>query len=171
MTVYASAYFSVASGLNVAGTTYSDSRLKTNIKTVSGALDKISRLKGVYYSWMGDKPTSIVESGTKRKIGLIAQDVKAVLPEVVSETGDGAYLGINYAAIVPLLVEGIKEMQASANDSDIFDVPDANKERIAELIKSIKSSIAFLEADNERIAKRIENMLTKVRQLPKRPKN
>lgn len=83
----------------------SDKRLKTNITPISGALSKVLGLNGVYYNWY-DNP-----DGNKR-IGLIAQDVQNVVPELVfkNEKSQEKYLGVHYDNIGPLLIEAVKEL-------------------------------------------------------------
>jgi len=87
----------------------SDRRLKTNIKNLNYGLKEVLALQPVSYNWK-EKPT------TDNKIGLIAQDVKKLVPEVV--TGDEAKekLGMNYAELVPVLINAIKEQQQQIND-------------------------------------------------------
>jgi len=80
-------------------TAYSDERLKTNIKVIIDAVDKVKKLKGITYVRKADD-----EVGT----GLIAQDVQKVLPEAVMD--DGSYLSVAYGNITGLLVEAIKEL-------------------------------------------------------------
>lgn len=79
-------------------TTVSDERLKTGVRPLTGALSTICELEGVRYSM-----------GGQQEIGFLAQQVASVVPEAVRSTGDG-YLGVDYSKIVPLLVEGIKEL-------------------------------------------------------------
>jgi hypothetical protein len=81
-------------------TAYSDKRLKKNILDIEDALNKISKLKGVSFERNSDD---------KKSIGVIAQDVLNVLPEVINEDKDG-YLSVAYGNIVALLIEGIKEL-------------------------------------------------------------
>lgn len=81
-------------------TAYSDERLKKNIKPIENALDKTLKLQGVTFER--------VQSGDKG-LGLVAQKVKEVLPEVVTEDKDG-YLALSYGNIVGLLVEAVKEL-------------------------------------------------------------
>jgi hypothetical protein len=78
-------------------TAYSDERLKSNIKTIENALEKVSQLRGVSFN-----------KNDKDQIGVIAQEVQKVLPEVVQE---GDYLSVAYGNIVGLLIEAIKEQQ------------------------------------------------------------
>lgn len=84
----------------------SDERLKDNIILITNPIDKIKKLGGYTFNWndISKKPTHIEE------VGVIAQEVQKVLPQIVREKGDG-YLGVDYEKIVPLLIEGIKEQQ------------------------------------------------------------
>jgi hypothetical protein len=85
----------------------SDARLKTNIETINDALNKVNSLRGVTFNWnelASDKDISI------REAGVIAQEVREVLPEVVTERENG-YLAVRYEKIVPLLIEAIKELR------------------------------------------------------------
>ena len=94
--------------------TVSDSRLKDNIITLGGALDKIKSLRGVSYTWNSGKRKNTDD------IGLIAQEVEKILPEVITEKKmplmegadpDTNYKTVNYEKIVPVLIEAIKEQQ------------------------------------------------------------
>lgn len=78
-------------------TAYSDIRLKTNVSTIDNALEKVLKLRGVYY----DKEGS-------RNIGVIAQEIEQTLPEVVV---DGEYKSVAYGNIVGILIEAIKELE------------------------------------------------------------
>ena len=96
--------FNPSSGL-LTSTDYnssSDKRLKKSIKQIDSALEKVSKLKGVSFEWK--------ESGTQA-LGLIAQDVEKVIPELVT-TDDNGFKGIRYNNIIAVLVEAIKEQQA-----------------------------------------------------------
>ena len=101
-----------AEGDIVAYSNFSDSRLKENLRPLTGALNSVCELNGYTFNYI-NKPE-------KRVPGLIAQDVQKVLPEAVFETkeksNDGdAYLGVNYETLVPLLVEAIKELRDEVN--------------------------------------------------------
>ena len=87
----------------VSFTPTSDRRLKTDLQRIEGALDKVSTLTGYTFARI-DAPG--------RHTGLIAQDVQAVLPEAVSSATAEGMLGVNYGAMVGLLVEAIKELRA-----------------------------------------------------------
>jgi hypothetical protein len=104
----------------------SDFRLKENISSIDNALEKISKIRGVNYTWK-DEVEELGFSPTKKDdIGVIAQEILEVLPEAVrpapfdyingsSVTGEN-YLTVQYEKIVPLLIEAIKEQQTQIED-------------------------------------------------------
>lgn len=77
----------------------SDSRLKTHVSTVHDALEMVDNMRGVWYT-MGDKD----------RVGVIAQEMEKILPEVVV-TGDDGYKSVAYGNIVGVLIEAIKELK------------------------------------------------------------
>ena len=81
--------------------TTSDQTLKTNVETLSGSLDAVKSLRGVSFDWL--------ENGGS-EIGVIAQEVEAVLPDVVS-TNDEGIKSVKYGNMVALLIEAMKEQQ------------------------------------------------------------
>jgi hypothetical protein len=85
----------------------SDIRFKDNIKPIKNALEKVLKLNGVTWDW-NDKTNPTIKSNVPN-IGLIAQEVQQVLPEVVSERENG-YLSLNYEKMMGLIVEAIKEL-------------------------------------------------------------
>jgi trimeric autotransporter adhesin len=87
----------------------SDERLKKNIEPLQGSLDKVVSLKGVSYEWRTDANEDR-GFGKGREIGLVAQEVEAVIPELVHTDGKG-YKSLSYDKLVPVLVEAIKELQ------------------------------------------------------------
>jgi len=111
-------YFSVGSSyvsyINGGNGTFnvSDQRLKENVATLTGTLDKVKQLRGVSFTW---KDTE--ERGTDTAIGLIAQEVEAVYPQLVDDGGlpkdnDGndPLKSVNYAHLTSVLIEAIKEL-------------------------------------------------------------
>jgi hypothetical protein len=110
---------------------YSDERLKTNLGPIENPLDKVNQLNGFYYI-ENDLARSFGYKDEKVQVGLSAQQVQAVLPQVVtlapfdmdidnetkeikgSKTGEN-YLTVDYEKIVPLLVEAIKELSDDLN--------------------------------------------------------
>jgi len=107
----------------------SDIRLKENIKPIDNAIDKIMKLNGVYYTWK-DMVTDVGFTPLQKdEVGVLAQEVQEVLPEVVtaapfdceidpptgktqSKSGQN-YLTVKYEKLVPLLIEAIKEQQTT----------------------------------------------------------
>jgi hypothetical protein len=90
-------------------TAYSDARKKTNIVTVDNALEKVSNLRGVYYNRTDSYDEKI--DTKKRQIGVIAQEVDLVLPEVVTYAKDVDEYGVQYGNMAGLFIEAIKEMK------------------------------------------------------------
>ena len=102
----------------------SDERLKKNIKTIKNPIEKVKKLRGVEYEW-NDKQ-DIYEEGTKDS-GIIAQDVKEVLPQLVKEREDG-HLGVRHDRLVGLLIESVKEQQKQIEElkSEIQELKDGS---------------------------------------------
>ena len=90
----------------------SDKNLKTNIIPIENAIDKVLQLNGVEFDFISGNYTGYLGV---HQIGLIAQDVSKVIPEVVSKNNDGT-LGLSYQHLVPLLIEAMKEQQEQIND-------------------------------------------------------
>ncbi|MGL5890605.1 MAG: tail fiber domain-containing protein [Bacteroidia bacterium] len=86
---------------------FSDARLKQNIETIENPLAKVMQLRGTTYSFRQNE-TMELPQGTQ--IGFIAQELEKVVPEAVTKDATGTYQ-VNYDAIIPLLVEGIKAQQ------------------------------------------------------------
>jgi hypothetical protein len=85
----------------------SDRRLKTNIKPLRYGLKEVLALQPVRYDWK--------DKSGNNKIGLIAQDVQKLVPEVVTGTESTENLGMNYAELVPVLINAIKDQQQQIN--------------------------------------------------------
>ena len=83
-------------------TATSDERLKSDIQTIDNALDKVMNMRGVSYTKQAE-----------RGIGVIAQEIEKVLPEVVT---DGEYKSVAYGNIVGVLIEAIKEQQKQIDE-------------------------------------------------------
>ena len=80
-------------------TSTSDERVKTNIRPITNALDITEQLSGVRFNW---------KENQKPSIGVIAQEVEKVLPELVTQ---GEVKSVNYNGIIGVLIEAIKEQQ------------------------------------------------------------
>ena len=103
--------YNLGSSLSVTGSitassdiiAYSDARIKTNVITINNALEKVLSLRGVTY-------TRTDSDDIKEKIGVIAQEVQKVLPQVVFEQSNGL-LGVSYGNMIGVLIEAIKDQQ------------------------------------------------------------
>jgi len=102
-----------SSGITVTGdatatnfNTTSDATLKTNVETLTGSLDAVKAMRGVSFDWL--------ENGGS-EIGVIAQEVEAVLPDVVS-TNDEGIKSVKYSNMVAVLIEAIKEQQVQIDE-------------------------------------------------------
>jgi hypothetical protein len=125
---------------NVFATAFNPSSLtlKDNVRTYENALDTVNRLRGVSFDWK--------DSG-KPAVGLIAEEVAKVVPEVVAYN-DGAAAGVNYASLVGVLVEAVKEQQAQHQaemkeqlriNEEQQKIISAHSEKIAELERMLMS--------------------------------
>ena len=83
-------------------TAFSDERLKSDVKTIDNALDKVMNMRGVSYTKQAEKG-----------VGVVAQEIEKVLPEVVT---DGEYKSVAYGNIVGVLIEAIKEQQKQIDE-------------------------------------------------------
>ncbi len=121
MTLNAGGDLSVVGSMTATGDViaFSDKRVKTNIKTIDNGLEKISKLRGVSYN-----RTDIDDKSNK--IGVIAQEVKEVLPEVVLYNEDDDKYGVDYGKMAGVFIEAIKELKAEV---------DSLKQEIKELKK------------------------------------
>ena len=113
----------------------SDERLKKDIQPLTRALDSILQLQAKTYRWKEDTTFA-----NKQDIGLVAQEVEKVFPELVAENEQG-YKGIAYSKLTAVLIEAIKEQQ-EAFTRDVSDLEDA---------------ITVLEAENAQLKAMMSN--------------
>ena len=90
----------------------SDYRLKTNLKKIETPLDKIKEINGYTFDWIEN---SEIHSYKGKDVGVIAQEVEEILPEVVT-TRDNGYKGVKYEKLVPLLIECIKSQNKNIDN-------------------------------------------------------
>jgi hypothetical protein len=90
-------------------TTWSDARYKTDVTPFTGALSDILQIQAVRYNWrQSDFPDLNFPKG--EQIGIIAQELEKILPELVT-TGTDGYKSVSYEKLTPVLIEAIKEQQ------------------------------------------------------------
>jgi hypothetical protein len=85
---------------------YSDKRVKENIKTIDNSLEKVNQLRGVEFNKIGED---------KKSIGVIAQEIENILPEVVREDDKGMK-SVAYGNITGILIEAIKELKSEVEE-------------------------------------------------------
>ncbi len=140
--------------LNVAGnilasgtiTQNSDLRFKTNVVDLEDALAKVLKLRGVEFDWRRDEfPDQ--QFSDARQVGLIAQEVRTVVPEIVAQGSDG-YLSVDYAKLTPLLVEAIQtqadELTALRSANEELRGKLAGLEGLEVRLQRIEGSVATL---------------------------
>ena len=91
---------------------YSDARAKININPLGYGLNVLSKLNAVSYDFKDkNEPAAAAFRVGGKEIGLLAQEVEKVLPNIVLTDPDGNKL-INYTAIIPIMIQSIKELKA-----------------------------------------------------------
>jgi hypothetical protein len=98
---------------------YSDNRLKTRIAPITNALDKISTLNGFYFR-ANEVAGNLGYDTQKVQVGVSAQEVENILPEIIerapiSDKANIDYKTLDYAKLVPLLIESIKELNSKVD--------------------------------------------------------
>jgi hypothetical protein len=150
LTVYGDTHLQYQATYDIAYT--SDRRLKTNIIPLRNSLAKISKLRAVHFNWIANE--SRTQFDKRRHLGLIAQDVQQIVPELVSAI-DEKYLGVNYMELIPMLIEAIRELddrtlsrfKALTNDSESIELNSNSFKKVEEMKSDIKKSHQ-LESNN-----------------------
>jgi hypothetical protein len=87
----------------------SDSRFKENVKPIKNALEKIESVGGYTFDWKSDPELVKLHGFTGHDVGVIAQEIESILPEVI-RTRDNGYKAVKYEKIVALLIQAVKEL-------------------------------------------------------------
>ncbi len=116
----------------------SDSRYKTDVNKLENVLTKVNAINGVSYFWKSDSLK------TKKDIGVIAQELEKVFPELV-DTDEAGYKSVRYSHLVPVLIEAIKEQQKQ--------------------IESLKSEISAKENKAHNNESRIQSLETSIHSM------
>jgi len=91
--------------------TSSDARLKKNVTQLTNVLEKLEKIRGVSFDW-NELYGSMGRSTDHREIGVIAQEVEAVFPELVTTWGEEKYRAVDYGRLTGVLIEAIKELKS-----------------------------------------------------------
>jgi len=102
----------IFAGADIVAYASSDERLKDNVELISDPIGKVQSLKGVTWEWNDNASEAAKQSPN---LGVIAQDVEKVLPQLVHDRENG-YKGVDYAKLTGLLIEAIKEQQKQIDD-------------------------------------------------------
>ena len=88
----------------------SDARLKTALEPLTGALEKLDQVQAVSFEWnaLGQ---SLGQPGGRRELGVLAQELERVYPELVTRSGPEEYRAVDYSRLTVVLLEAIKEQQ------------------------------------------------------------
>lgn len=117
--------------------TSSDVRFKTNIKPLTAVLEKLATIRGVSFEW-NELYASLGRSTGHGEIGVIAQEVEAVFPELVTTWGDQGYRAVDYGRLTAVLLEAIKELHADN--------------------QALNQRVEQLHADNQALTQRVEQL-------------
>lgn len=125
----------------------SDVRYKTNIIPLKSSLNNVLQLQGVNYNWKQKEfPEKMFND--KLQIGVIAQDIEKIYPELVV-TNDKGFKSVNYAQLTPILIEAIKELHAIIE----------NQKSEINTLKSDNTTLKSSNTDYENRLKKIEAYL------------
>lgn len=135
----------------------SDARVKKNITTIDNALSKIMQIEGVSYTYNLEEYNYLASGDTRTYLGFLAQDINEIFPEAVAQkylTVSGPdkmsstlnkndfkkeiFSVVDYTAIIPVLVEGIKEQQETIDSQNLR-------------INNLESQIKILDSKVEKL--------------------
>jgi hypothetical protein len=132
----------------------SDIRWKKDLKPLENTLEKISQLKPVYYYWKKDEfPDKYFTD--KRQIGLIAQDMQKVFPELVVEDKEG-YLSVDYSRFTSVLLKAIQEQQQIIHEQQ-QQIHDQQK-----VIQELQAENAQIKAENAQTKSEVKALAEKM---------
>lgn len=102
----------------------SDARLKADVAAISDPLDRLGQVRGVSFRWQpgphtgetGSAEPDLVGRDGTGSLGVVAQEVAEVFPELVSTIGEQEHLGVDYAGLTAVLVEAVKQLKAENDD-------------------------------------------------------
>ena len=145
-------FYAGGAGVNYGAS--SSRRWKNNVVPIGDPLAKLSKLQGVFFDW--DE-----EHGGAHDVGMIAEEVGAVLPEIVQYEQNGVdAIGMDYSKMTPLLVQAVNALRAEQDTR----IESLRGEKDAE-IAALRSEAKELTAENNRLATRLEALEQAVQRL------
>jgi hypothetical protein len=121
----------------------SDQRLKTDIRPLENSSEKLSRINGVQYNWLANGQADM---------GVIAQDVEKVFPELVVTNNETGYKAVKYQGLIAPLIESNKELYGMCK---------ASEEQLARLTKRVEE----LTAENAELKKRLDDQQRQIQSI------
>jgi hypothetical protein len=116
----------------------SDARLKNNVTPLTNALDQLEQIRGVSFEW-NERSESLGHSRGQKDIGVIAQEVEAVFPELVNTSPTDGYKAVDYSRLTAVLIEAVKQLNATNQ------AVQAQSEQKDQEIQSLSARVATLE--------------------------
>lgn len=137
--------------------TCSDRRYKRDILPLNSVLADVLKLQGVTYNWRQSEFPDL-HFNDRKQIGLIAQDVEKIFPEIVNTNNEG-YKSVDYGKFAPVLIEAIKELnskneqqqQVNENQQNEINALKANNSELKSAVGNLQSENAALKSDIEKI--------------------
>ncbi|MBU3934609.1 tail fiber domain-containing protein, partial [Patescibacteria group bacterium] len=128
----------------VIGCGASDIRFKEDVEPIGSVLDKLTNIRGVYYSWNDIYKEVYPNTNTdSRKMGIVAQELQEQFPELVVEQPSG-FLSIDYTSLTAVLLEGIKELSTKVNSGGAVGTGQISGVNTSTIIDSVKSGLVSL---------------------------
>jgi hypothetical protein len=154
--IYSYQFFTYAAGNYLV---FSDKSLKENIRTIPSALQTVLKLRGVLYDFLPekflDKPANpdskIFSADNKNHIGFVAQEVEEILPQIIKTEPKTGFKSVGYLALVPVLVEAIKEQQT------VLELQNSKQNDNLIEIANLKSEIEILKQNIEVIKRQLNS--------------
>jgi hypothetical protein len=152
-------------GTALAGVCVSDKRLKKDIQPFDNILDKLTQLSPVTYNFRADEFPDFL-FGASKQYGLIAQDVKPLLPELVADNVKDGFMGINYHLLPIYILQGLKELNLKVSSTVISTVSTTQdlqvqvsglRTWVQEQLANIPSSTADLALTSSSILALVQN--------------
>jgi len=132
----------------------SDRRYKKDVLVIDNALDKIMSMKGVYYYWKNDEFPEM-NFNNERQIGVIAQDVEPIFPELVLTDAEG-YKTVDYPKIAPILIEAVQEQQ------EMIEKLQQENEQLYNTVESIQSENESLKSEVDLLKLQFASLQSKI---------
>ncbi len=132
--------------------TNSDRRYKTGIRTVESALDKVLAMRGTSYDFAAEQIPADYKAG--KQVGFIAQEMQAVMPELVKEDSEGM-MSVNYIGVIPVLVEALKEQHEVIEEKETrIAALEAQNTELKDRLARIEAALGLAAADRQQPAEK-----------------